>query len=76
MSNKSYDRLKNLCLYGIPAIATFWLTVSKIWSIPYGEAIGATITAIGTFMGVLVKILSDDYNKKLEEVKKLNGQEE
>lgn len=75
MSNKAYDRLKNFCLYGIPALATLWLALATIWKIPYGEAIGATITAFGTFMGVIVKILCNEYHKELEEVKRLNGQD-
>lgn len=36
---------------------------------------GATITAVGTLLGVAVKIMSDEYNKKLEESRRLNGQD-
>ena len=75
MSNKVYDRLKNFCLYGIPALATCWLTISEVWNIPYSKAVGVTITAIGTFLGVIVKIISDEYNKKQEQFTSLNGGE-
>lgn len=73
MSNKVYDRLKDFCLYGIPAIATCCITITKIWNIPYGEAISGTITAIGTCLGVFVKIACNEYKKKNEEFIMLNG---
>jgi hypothetical protein len=64
MSNKTYDTLKKIALYVLPAIATFVITVFKIWNIPYGEEIGATITAIDTALGVILGISSANYSKK------------
>lgn len=66
MSNKVYDILKDIALIGLPALATLWLTVSQIWSLPYGEAIAATITAVAVFLGSILKISSFYYNKSIE----------
>lgn len=64
MSNKTYDILKNIALIVLPALATLWLTISKIWGLPYGEEIAATITAIDVFLGALLKISSVYYADK------------
>ena len=71
MSNKTYDILKNVALIVLPALATLWLTISKIWGLPYGEEIAATITAIDVFLGALLKVSSRFYEerKRLEESK-------
>lgn len=67
MSNKTYDFWKKVAMYVLPALATFVITVFKIWNIPYGEQIGATITAIDTALGVILGISSANYNKKVSE---------
>lgn len=70
MSNETYDTLKKIALYILPALATLWLTLSKIWGFPYGAEIGATITAIDTFLGACLGISSAQYH---EAVKKEEG---
>jgi hypothetical protein len=55
--------LKNIALYILPALATLILTLGGIWGIPYAEAIAATITAIDTFLGAILKISSNEYQK-------------
>lgn len=71
MSNKTYDILKTLALIVLPALATLVLTIFKIWGLPYGEEIAATITAIDVFLGALLKISSSIYaiETKLKEPK-------
>ena len=61
MSNKTYDILKDIALYVMPALATLILTLGSIWGIPYAEAIAATITALDTFLGAVLKISSKVY---------------
>ena len=56
MSNKTYDRLKWLAMYFLPALA-------GIWGLPYGEQLVGTITAIDTFLGVILGISKSKYNK-------------
>ena len=64
MSNKVYDVLKDIALYVLPALATLVIALGNIWGIPYSEAIAATITAVDTFLGAILKISSISYNKK------------
>lgn len=63
MSNKTYDVLKFIALVVLPALATFYLTLSYIWGLPYGEQIAATITAIDTLLGAILGISSKNYAK-------------
>ena len=64
MSNKAYDILKWVAQYLLPALATLYFAVAKIWGLPYGEEIVGTITAIDTFLGVLLGISTANYNKQ------------
>lgn len=66
MKNKTYDILKKVAMYVLPALATAVITIFKIWEIPYGEQIGATITAIDTALGIILGISSNNYNKNLK----------
>ena len=64
MSNKTYDILKWVAQYLLPALATLYFAVAKIWGLPYGEEIVGTITAVDTFLGVLLGISTAHYNKQ------------
>ena len=64
MKNKTYDFWKRVAMYYLPAIATMIVTIFKIWGIPYGEEIGASIMAADTALGVFLGISSANYNKK------------
>ena len=63
MDNKTYDTLKYIALYVLPALATLILTVGSIWQIPYSEAIAGTVTAIDTFIGALIGISAKNYKE-------------
>lgn len=63
MSNKTYDTLKYIALYVLPALATLILTVGSIWNIPYSEAIAGTVTAVDTFIGALIGISAKNYKE-------------
>ena len=64
MSNKVYDVLKFICQIVLPAIGTLYFALAGIWGFPYGEQIVGTITAIDTFLGVILGISTIDYNRK------------
>lgn len=66
MSNKTYDILKAIAMYILPALGTLYFALAGIWGFPYGEQIVGTITAIDTFLGVLLKCMSVKYAKSLE----------
>lgn len=63
MSNKTYDILKWITQYMLPAIGTLYFALAGIWGFPYGEQIVGTITAVDTFLGVVLGISSAQYNK-------------
>ena len=63
MSNKTYDILKWIAQYFLPAIGTLYFALAGIWGLPYGEQIVGTITAVDTFLGILLGISSAQYNK-------------
>lgn len=62
ISSKTYDILKWISLICLPACATLYGTLSKIWGLPYGTEIVTTITAVGTFLGALLQISSAKYH--------------
>lgn len=63
MTNKVYDVLKWIAMYLLPAIGTLYFALAGIWSLPYGEQIVGTITAVDTFLGVLLGISNAQYKK-------------
>lgn len=66
MSNKTYDVLKYIAQVVLPALGTLYFALAGIWGFPYGEQIVGTITAIDTFLGVILKISSNQYYGKHE----------
>lgn len=66
MSDKMYDILKWIAQILLPALGTLYFALAAIWGFPYAEQIVGTITAIDTFLGVILGISSSQY-------KKLNG---
>lgn len=63
MSNKTYDTLKWIAMYFLPALGTLYFALAGIWGLPYGEQIVGSITAFDTFLGVLLGISTARYNK-------------
>jgi hypothetical protein len=70
MNNKIYDVLKWVAQYLLPALATLYFAIAQVWGLPYGEQIVGTITAIDTFLGVILGISTMQYNKALNSEKK------
>ena len=67
MSNKVYDVMKWVAMYLIPAVGTLYFALAGIWNFPYGEEIVGTLTAVDTFLGVILGISTAKYNKQSEE---------
>lgn len=63
LSNKTYDVLKWIAQYLLPAIGTLYFTLAGIWGFPYGEQVVGTITAIDTFLGIMLGISTAQYKK-------------
>lgn len=61
--SKVYDVLKWVCMIVLPAIATLWFTLGKVWGFPYLGEIEATIVAIDTFLGAILGVSTIQYNR-------------
>lgn len=63
MSNKVYDILKFIAQVVLPALGTLYFALAGIWGWPMSKQVVGTITAIDTFLGVLLGISTSRYNK-------------
>lgn len=63
ISNRTYDFLKYLAQIFLPALGALYFGLSQIWGLPKGGEVVGTITVIDTFLGVLLKLSTDQYNK-------------
>ena len=64
LNNKVYDVLKWIALIALPATATLWFTIAKIWGLPYIAEITGTMVAVDTFLGTLLGISNISYQLK------------
>ena len=63
MSNKTYDVLKWIAQILLPALATLYFALSKVWNLPFAEEVVGTISAVDIFLGAILGISSVQYNK-------------
>ena len=68
MNDKVYDVLKWIAMYLLPALGTLYFAIASIWGLPYGEQIVGTITAVDTFLGVILGISTVQYNKRVDKL--------
>ena len=64
LNNKTYDILKWIAQYSLPEAGTLYFALAGIWGLPYGEQIVGTITAVDTFLGVILGISAATYKKE------------
>jgi hypothetical protein len=62
LSNRVYDLLNVIAIFWIPAISTFYFTISSLWGLPNTEAIVGSMAALATFLGTLVRMSKKSYN--------------
>lgn len=61
LNDKVYDILKWIAMYLLPALGTLYFAIAQIWGFPYGEEVVGTITALDTFLGVILGISNKGY---------------
>ena len=66
LSNRAYDVLKYISQIVLPALGALYAALAKIWGFPYGEEIVGTIAAVDLFLGAILKISTDNYNKTMK----------
>ena len=64
LNDRLYDILKWICLIALPACAVLYFTLAKIWGLPYGAEITATINAVALFIGALIGVSQISINKE------------
>lgn len=62
MSDKLYNIINKLQRW-LPAVGVFYLTVSMIWGLPFGDQINETIIAIATLLAATLEIATVAYHK-------------
>lgn len=62
-SGKTYDRLKITTQVILPGLASLYFGLSQIWGLPAGEEVVGTIALITVFLGSLIGISANRYNK-------------
>ena len=66
LSNRAYDILKWIAMYLLPALGTLYFAVASIWGLPYGEQVVGSITAVDTFLGVILGISTTQWKNALK----------
>lgn len=64
LSNETYDLLKWIAQYLLPALGTLYFTLASIWALPCAEQVVGTVTAVDTFLGVLLGLSANQYKKE------------
>ena len=73
MNNMTYDILAYVQRIVLPALATLIATLGQIWNWTWPvEQVVLTITAIDTFMGIVLRISSNQYFDHLEQMASLD----
>jgi hypothetical protein len=66
LKNSTYDKLKPVAFILLPLL-TFAAALVNIWNIPHGAEIAATIAAVDTLIGAILKLSSDNYHAGTED---------
>lgn len=64
ISNEAYDILFAIATYILPALGTLYFALAGIWGFPYAEQVVGTITAVDTFLAVLIKAAKNGYTEE------------
>ena len=62
-SPQMYNLLKWVTMFGLPAVGTLYFTLTQLWGFPYGSEVVTVLTAIATFLGVLLGLSKAQYQK-------------
>lgn len=63
LSSGVYNKVKWTALTLLPAIATLYFMLGNLWGFPNVEQVIGSITAVETFLGLLLGISTRQYNK-------------
>lgn len=66
LPNKVYDILRYVANYVLPGLGTLYFALAQIWGFPYGQEIVGSITAIVTFLNILLGASNVTYNQQTQ----------
>jgi len=61
-SNMAYNVLKQVALVWLPTIATLYAGLAALWSLGHVSEVVGSISAVDTFMGLVLHISSNSYS--------------
>ena len=67
MSNKTYDILKWIAMYLLPAAGTLYFALAGIWSLPYGELILSLVLSLESVHPSTTRLLIKKNNESVME---------
>lgn len=70
LPDKLYNILKWVALIALPALGVFYFTLSKIWGLPYGAEITATLDAVALLIGTLIGVSHYTIKKEAQDEEK------
>lgn len=62
-SNRLYDTLKYIAQVVLPGVGALYFGLAQVWHLPNAEEVVGTVTVVDSFLGVLLKKSSDNYEK-------------
>lgn len=74
-ANSTYNVLKFCAQILIPALATLYLALAKIWDLPNAQEIALTAAAVDTFLGVILGLSSARYVDQVKQAKVRDAEE-
>lgn len=66
LPDKVYDVLRYVSNYVLPGLGTLYFALAQIWGFPYGQQVVGSITAVVTFLNVLLGASTVTYNQQNE----------
>lgn len=64
MSNKTYDRLKWITMFALPALSTLLTTLGMIWGIELAPQLSDTVVALNAALAMCLGISTINYHKE------------
>lgn len=66
ISNKTYDILKWIAQILLPALGTLYFALATIWGLPAADKVVGTVTALDTFLGILLGLSTAQYKREYD----------
>lgn len=65
-TNRGYDALKGVAQIWLPAAATLYFALASIWGLPDTTQVIGSITAVDTFLGVILGLSTKAYTPEAD----------